>query len=336
MKAFRLATLLLFATIISAAAEAILPTAEGTTWEYEAREQPPNPNGSTRVTVRVSGVEQLGSKDLLKLETRVDDSLVRTELISVDDTGVHCARRTLGEGKAVSFDPPQTLVPAPLKEGATWELDDRAAGSDMHQQFTVAAQETVTVRAGTYHAFRLHCEQPWPVATTIDRWFAPGVGCVKDVTATRGPNGRLLNRVTTELKGLSRTAAPSPTVAPTPAPEPIATPGRPRVSVGVAAEREGEPQTEFRSDVPNIFVRWSGQDLPVDTKIRVAWVAEDVGDLAPHDFVVDETHATVRQPDYSARFTLSRPQDGWAEGKYRVDVYVNDDRVASVSVTIHD
>ncbi|MFN2476665.1 MAG: hypothetical protein ABR526_10045, partial [Chthoniobacterales bacterium] len=189
----------LLASFGTAHAETILPVADGTTWTYQVREQPPNPNAAQTLVVRIAGTEQIGALDWLKLETR-DDALIKTELIRVDDTGVHCARRTPANGKSVSFDPPQTLIAAPLQLGAKWELDDRAAGMDMHQQFTVEDQETITVPAGTYHAYRLHCDQPWPIATVIDRWFAPGVGCVKDVTVTRGPGGRLLNRVTTELK----------------------------------------------------------------------------------------------------------------------------------------
>lgn len=359
MITLRGAALLLLATIGSGRAESILPTADGTTWEYQLREQPPNPDGTAPVTVRISGSEELGAKTLLKFETRTGGELAKTELNEVNDTGVHCYRRNTAGGKSVLFNPPQTLIAAPLQVGAKWELDDRAAGSDMHQQFKVEAQENVTVPAGTYHAYRLHCEQPWPLSIALDRWVAPGVGVVKDVTTTRGPGGRLLSRVTSELKSLGMTAAPTPappsspaptasvtiassapdTAAP-PEPSPAATPpGRPvapQIAVEVTAERDGEARTEFRSDIPNLFVRWAGRDLPIDTVVRIDWVAEDVGDIAPHDFVIDDTEATVRQPDYSARFTLSRPQDGWAEGKYRVDVYLNDQRVKSVAVTIHD
>jgi outer membrane usher protein FimD/PapC len=66
----------------------------------------------------------------------------------------------------------------------------------------------------------------------------------------------------------------------------------------------------------------------------VAWVAEDVGDLVEPNFVVDETETVAAAPDASARFTLGRPPDGWAEGKYRVEFYVNDQPVETVKVTI--
>ncbi len=320
------AAALVFAALVRAPAASLLPTADGTTWEYEVREQPPSPDAFATLSVRISGTEQLGPKELLKLETRAGDILTKTELIEADDAGVRIYRRTSAERKAVVSDPPQTLVPASLKIGVKWELDDRAAGTEMHQQFTVATQESVTVPAGTYQAYRLHCEQPWPLSTTIDRWFVPGVGFVKDVTTVRGPSGRLLSRVTTSLTRLSQTPAPGVSVAPS----------TPKITLEVAAEPEGSPKTEFRSDIANIFVRWRGEHLPINADLLVAWVAEDVGDIAPHNFIIDDTETTITQSEYGARFTLSRPKDGWAEGKYRVDLYLDDIVMQSVSVTIHD
>src|SRR3712207_8748003 len=93
----------------------------------------------------------------------------------------------------------------------------------MHQQWTVAAEETVDVPAGRYQTFRFHCEQPWPIAITIDRWFAPGFGFVKDVTTTRGPTGRLLGRTTMVLKKLSETPPPRDIPSPPPDAPPSAT-----------------------------------------------------------------------------------------------------------------
>jgi hypothetical protein len=66
----------------------------------------------------------------------------------------------------------------------------------------------------------------------------------------------------------------------------------------------------------------------------VAWVAEDVGDLVEPNFVIDETETIAPTPDASARFTLGRPPDGWAEGKYRVEFYVDDTLTETVKVTI--
>ena len=347
MKTCRLFALLA-ATAVSANAEPILPLAEGTVWEYERTEQAATGVERSTHTVRIGGTESFGGEQLLKLETRKANELTKTELISVTNAGVLCFRRTTPGGKTVTFDPPQTIVKAPLQTGAKWTFDDRVEGADMHQEFTVLGEEEVTVPAGTFRAFRIRCEQPWPISMTVERWFVPGTGFVKDVTVTRGPGGRLLSRVALVLKSVSVTApsAPSPpsekptpeispAAADSPAPEPSPA-SSPEVMIEVAAEREGEPQTEFRSDAPQIFVRWSGRGLPSGSTVRISWVAEDVGDLAPPNFVVDETESVITMPELNARFTLSRPLDGWAAGKYRVELYIDDTLVQEVKVTLRD
>ncbi|HSH40361.1 MAG TPA: hypothetical protein VK993_16430, partial [Chthoniobacterales bacterium] len=179
-------------------AETILPTENGATWEYVVRDSAKGGEPAS-VTVRINGTAQFGSKDLLKLETLVDDAVIKTEFISVDERGVHCHQRAGADGRATILEPPQTTVSFPLKIGATWQVDDHVAGSAT-QQFTITAEEEVTVPAGTFRTFRLHCDQPWPISTLMHRWFAPGTGVVKDVTVTRGPNGRLLSRATAVLK----------------------------------------------------------------------------------------------------------------------------------------
>ncbi len=210
------------------------------------------------------GTETVEGKDVFKLETRANDVVQKTELITLDERGVFCLRRTSAHGKSVSFEPPQRLLPAELKLGAKWELDDEVAGTEMHQQFTVAAEEDVVVPAGTFHAYRFEAEEPWPISITIQRWFAPGTGFVKDITTTRGPSGRLLSRVTKVLKKFSPTAAPLPNESPTSSPASSSASLSPTMTITVAKEHDGEPTTEFRSNAPNIFVRWQGEHLPVD------------------------------------------------------------------------
>ena len=324
--------LLLAAFLTAVQADPILPTTEGTTWEYQVTGARAG-GERTAVVVRIAGKEQADGVELLTLETTVGGELTKTELIAVDERGIVCYRRTGARGLTGTFDPPQTLVPASLKIGTSWELDDQVEGSLMHQQFRVIDEEEITTGAGTFNTFHLHCEQPWPMAVTVDRWFAPGTGLIKDITVTRGPSGRLLSRTTTVLQKLSVTVAPTPA----PTSRPSATPAQsPEISVVVAAERDGEPRTEFKSDVPNIFVRWNGQHLPMNSYVRVAWIAEDVGAVAPANFVVDENESEVTSPEFGARFTLSRPKDGWAAGKYRLELYLDEELRETIRVSIAD
>ena len=314
---FNSRTCLLFALIGSgfvARAEPILPTAQGTTWDYEVSTTE-EPKAHSTLTVRINGTGKIKGKDVLKFDTLVDNDLLKAEMLAVDEQNVLCYERTMGNGKTSPFDPPQSLLPSSLKIGTKWELDEVIGGNETHTQFAVAAEEDVTVPAGTFHAFRFRSEQPWPLSMTIERWFVPGTGFVKDVTTTRGPTGRLLNRVTMAMTKLSQasSAAPAnlpPSIEVTPQSSPSPAPAQ--LKVEVAKARDGEAVTEFRSDAPNIYVRWSGQNLPVNSGVRIVWIAEDVGDVAAPNFVVDETETLVTTPEFSARFTLSRPRDGWA------------------------
>jgi hypothetical protein len=325
-----------FATAFFARAEPNFPVVPDASWEYEISGSAADPVHTSTMVVRAVGTEKSNDKELVRLETRIADKLTKTEVVAADDHGLFCYRRISSEGKITSLNPPQIIIPDPLSVGAKWEMDDSVGGNQMHLQFEVVAAEDVVVPAGTFHAFHAQSEQPWPLSMTIERWFVAGVGMVKDITSTRGPNGRLLTRVTTALTKFSpgrvASAGPGPSVV-VPSSSP---PAAPSFKVEIAKEREGTPVAEIKSDALHVFVRWSGENLPVHSIVRIAWVAEDVGDVAPPNFVVDETKTEVTEPTFGARFTLSRPKDGWAAGKYRVDLYLSDELSATARITIRD
>jgi len=355
-----LATALLLAAV-SVRAEALLSTAEGTTWEYELTETlTATAPVRSIVTVRASK-QLLDGKEVAKLETFSGKVVSKTELVSVDENGIVCLARSGKDGKITKLNPPQPIIAAPLKVGATWELEGEAAGMKMLQRFTVLAEESVTVPAGNFRAFHLRCEDSSLVSIKLDRWFVPGTGFVKETTVVRGPG--MLQRVTLELNKITE-VLPKPVAALSPAApkaaeqqpksspisaavasaappsepaasseEKAATPSK-KLTVEVSSDPAGGLKTQFKSDVANIYVRWQGHDLPEGATVRVTWVAEDVGDLVEPNFIIDETETVAPAPGASARFTLGRPPDGWAEGKYRVEFYVDDVAVETVGVTI--
>jgi hypothetical protein len=348
--------LLLSGIIVLAAAigraEPLLPTAEGTTWHYESTEELGGPAAAAPTTAPVTvgiGRQTFDGTEFLKFETATDDVVTRTELMTVDDRGVVCHFRAGKDGRMARLDPPQTLLPGVLKVGDSWDSDSEVAGMEMRQHFTVVNEEMVRVAAGNFRAFHIHCEDASVMSVALDRWFMPGIGFVKESTVVRGPTGGLLQRVTLELQkrpevtaksqaSASPSAAP-PTASPTPpirGPEIQTEPSRPgkKLTVEVSTDPAGGLKTEFKSSAENIYVRWHGRGLPDGARVRVAWIAEDVGDLVEPNFVVDETESVAPTPDASARFTLGRPPDGWAEGKYRIEFYVNDELEETIRVTI--
>jgi hypothetical protein len=350
----------LFLAAVPVRAEALLPTAEGTSWEYESTETLTGA-APVRSIITVRATKQLlDGKEVAKLETLSGNVVSKTELVSVDENGIACLARSGKDGKIVKLNPPQPIIAAPLKVGAAWELEGEAAGMKMHQRFTVLAEENVTVPAGNFQAFHLQCEDSSLVSTKLDRWFVPGTGFVKETTVVRGPG--MLQRVTLELNKLTEVLS-KPVGSPSPAAPKAAQPESPATSVDaiesgappsetaagpeakaaapskkltvkVSSDPTGGLKTQFKSDVANIYVRWQGHDLPDRASVRVTWVAEDVGDLVEPNFIIDETETVAPGPDASARFTLGRPPDGWAEGKYRVEFYVDDLLVETVRVTI--
>lgn len=332
---------------LSARAEPLLPTAEGTTWRYEAREESAGPAGAPATTAVVTvtvGRQNFDGKDFLKFQTTVDDALAKTELMTLDDRGLLCHFRAGKDGRMARLDPAQTLLPGGIKVGDSWESDGEVAGMEVHQHFKVAGEDFVPVAAGNFRALHIHSEDASVMSVALDRWFVPGLGLIKETTVVRGPTGGLLQRTNLELQKRPEVIAPaSPTPSPAnETPEPSATPppkiesgpsGK-RLVVEVSPEPTGDSKTEFKSNVENIYVRWHGRGLPEGATVRVAWIAEDVGGLVEPNFIVDETESVAPAPDASAKFTLGRPPDGWAEGKYRVEFYVNDELEETVKVRI--
>ena len=329
-------------------AEPLLPTAPGTSWQYDSKEEFGGPIADRPVEAVVTiraGTQLFEGKQFVKFETFSGDALTGAELVSLTDGALLREARRSKDGKLAKLDPPPIILPATLKVGDTWDSEDEVLGNQMQQHFAVVAEENIVVPAGSFRAFHLHCEDSSIFAIKLDQWFVPGTGLVKEIAAVRGPTGGLLQRMTRELRKAPEPPAPSPTATaavPTPVPQPSAAPATPdsnqpptkKLTADVSGDPGGGLKTEFKSDAPNIYVRWHGHDLPVGATVRVAWVAEDVGDLVDPNFIVDETESVAPTPDASARFTLGRPPDGWAEGKYRLEFYVNDELVETIKVTI--
>ena len=150
---------------------------------------------------------------------------------------------------------------------------------------------------------------------TIDRWFVPGVGIIKDVTETRSDSGDLLRRISLEL-------AESPKVQDRP--QLRARPAANKLTVSLGQEAIGESRNTFVSAAPKICARWQGHGLPAHAKIRALWIAERIQGVAPPDYTIDEAKAIATAADSHGVFTLGRPEDGWSPGVYRVEFYVDD------------
>ena len=331
-----LISLIATASVAFAAGDQLIPIKKGTTWQYNMTQEvgeglslsggKAEADGKIRAPViyRIAGMENVDGKDLLEFEMHRDGVVTNTDLITVDEHGIICWGRINLEGDLVELDPPQTMIAAPLKPGATWEFDGQVADLKAHQHYDVIGEENVEVPAGKFHAFRIRAEQTSPSRMTIERWFVPEIGIVKDVTTIRSDSGELLQRISLELTERPK-IADRPPVKPTGPPK--------KLLATLGTEPRGDATTTFSSDTPKIYARWQGHRLREHAKVRVVWVAEKVEDVPP-DHKVDEAFAIADGRSSSGSFTLSRPEEGWAPGDYRAEFYVDEALEETVKLKI--
>jgi hypothetical protein len=327
----------LFISTAKMLAAPVIPTADGTSWRYNMTEEigkglsipdaKVDADGKIRLPVlyRINGTENVDGRDLLKLEMHRAGMITNTDLLTVDEHGIMCWARINLDGELVKFDPPQTMIAIPLKKGAKWDFNGQTGEVSVRQHYEVIDEEDIGVPAGKFHAFRIYGEQTSPSSMTIDRWFAIGVGILKDVTAMRAANGDLLQRISLEL-------AEAPKIIARPEVKSDALPKQ--LSVSIAKEQFGNPVTTFLSSTPEIYARWQGQRLRKGAKVKAVWIAENIGEDFPQDYKVDQASAVAESPTAHGAFTLARPEDGWAPGDYRVEFYVDDVLVDAVKLKI--
>jgi hypothetical protein len=315
----------------------LIPTADGTSWRYNMTEEigkgldirnaKTDAEGKIRLPVlyRIDGRENFDGKDLLKFEMHRAGVITNTDLLTITQQGIICWARINLDGQLIKFNPPQTMIAAPLKKGASWDFDGQAGELKVHQHYDVIGEQEIEVQAGKFHAFRIHGEQTSPSQMTIDRWFASGTGIVKDVTTMRAARGDLLQRISLEL-------AEAPKIMSRPEVKSDAIPKQ--LSVNVSKGRLGKPVTTFSSNTPEIYARWQGQRLRQGAKVKAVWIAENIGEDFPQDYKVDEASAVAEAASAHGAFMLARPEDGWALGDYRVEFYVDDVFVDAVKLKI--
>ena len=311
--------ILLSPLINVATAESLMPAAEGTTWNYDLVQEKPDrtldldePNVLERISVtyRLGAVQKVDNRELRRLEIYRDNALDSVDLIAVEGDQIVCPARADAQGTIMKLVPPQTMLATPLMKGKRWTFDGTIGGKKVTQQYEIADEEEIEVPAGKFHAWRIHCDQTAPSQASIDRWFVPATGFVKVATVVNGESGLPAQRTWLNLKELPKVVPPtSETTEPN------------KFSGGVSSAPKGEFKTEFKNDTSSIYARWHGNGLSPKAAIRAVFIAENVADI-PANSQIDEMETTAAAADSGGSFELSRPEEGWTPGDYRVEFYL--------------
>lgn len=168
------------------------PLVPGTVWIYRT-------NIGQDLIMTVGGVGQVGGVDCRVLEGIVNGMLTQRECYRRDGGTVYAYVRAYPQGNVV-LTPPQPMLVLPPKVGHGWVWEGKAGEAPARVALQWARAEQVTVPAGTYATVQLYLEgsvgqervQSW-------RWFAPGVGMVKEDSVAQASDGRAI-RVYVELR----------------------------------------------------------------------------------------------------------------------------------------
>ena len=93
------------------------------------------------------------------------------------------------------------------------------------------------------------------------------------------------------------------------------------------------PTTDFMANTPVIYCVWRLEGMKVAANMRGVWIAEDVGKVAPPNYRIDEAAAKSLLAN-EGYFSLSKPDNGWPVGKYRLEIYMGKDLLKTVRFTV--
>jgi hypothetical protein len=106
------------------------------------------------------------------------------------------------------------------------------------------------------------------------------------------------------------------------------------VELYVTSTAAGEPETTFTPDTPKLFAMFRTRGIKDGDKVRGVLIAEDVGDVAPANTKVLEKTLALDEDTDDGDFNFSKPTEGWPVGKYRVELYVDDELATTTEFTI--
>ena len=93
--------------------------------------------------------------------------------------------------------------------------------------------------------------------------------------------------------------------------------------LAVSDSKDGDAMDSFPPTTPKIFGHADLVDVPSGAKIVVSWIAVDTKGVAPPNYKIDSAEFTAGMLTNTATFNLSKPNNGWPIGKYRVDVTID-------------
>lgn len=117
-----------------------------------------------------------------------------------------------------------------------------------------------------------------------------------------------------------------------PAPEALA--GAPRYTDLVLSDaKNGAPKKAFKPGTAKIFLNAKLADVPSGSVVKGAWIAEKTR-VAPANYKIDEKELHIGPLMNEVTYSLSKPNAGWPEGDYRVDLFIDNKPAGNVKFKV--
>lgn len=97
--------------------------------------------------------------------------------------------------------------------------------------------------------------------------------------------------------------------------------------------RDGRAMTTFHHDTAKIYLRAKLADVPAGATVKGDWIAEKTK-VAPPNFKIAEKEMKVLPLMNEVTYSLGKPNAGWPEGEYRVDLFIAGKPVQKVKFRI--
>ena len=112
------------------------------------------------------------------------------------------------------------------------------------------------------------------------------------------------------------------------------TAGTPRYADIVLSDaKDGKAVSTFTPSTPKIFIRASVADVPDGKKVKAEWIAVKTA-VAPPNYKIDATEMVVFKNMTRVDYSMTRPNKGWPEGDYRVDMYIDGKKATQVTFKV--
>jgi len=175
----------------------LYPLANGNFWEYQATQG--------KAVLRITGTELVGDKNCFVGELAayfpgVVEGILMKEYYYRASDGIYLPKRHFMNGMDIIYNPPLKFLQFPTKIGDKWDCKGNVIiktpteekTMTANQSFEVMSKENMSFADKTIPCFKVKWSGEFSDKSRVEsyRWYAEGIGLVKEDQTTYAPNGQ--------------------------------------------------------------------------------------------------------------------------------------------------